>query len=116
MDKMDQVDDVEAPIQASDELPIPAPAPVSELLNRRAKRLSKRAQRRQDESSNAVESPNYFVFLDKRLNTAEGGATWLTWLLRFIGVEQFVMHYVGMTHVGFIGGALTANNTLFVIL
>jgi uncharacterized membrane protein YecN with MAPEG domain len=116
MDKMDQVDDVEAPIQASDELPIPAPAPVSELLNGRAKRLSKRAQRRQDESSNAVESPNYFVFLDKRLNTAEGGATWLTWLLRFIGVEQFVMHYVGMTHIGFIGGALTANNTLFVIL
>jgi hypothetical protein len=112
-----EVGDVEAPVQASDE-PAAAAAPEQLLLtNRRAKRLSKRARRRQAESSNAVESPDYFEFLDKRLNTAEGGATWLTWLLRFIGGEQFVMQYVGMTHVGILGsGPMTAQATLFAIL
>jgi hypothetical protein len=112
---MDEVGDVEAPVQASDELEAAA-APENKLLNRRAKRLSKRARRRQDESSNAIECPDYFTFLDKRLNTAEGGATWLTWLLRFIGVEQFVLHYIGMTHMGIIGGTLTAQSALFAML
>jgi hypothetical protein len=107
--------DVESPAQASDELAAAAVAPEHELLNRRAKRLSKRTRRRQDESSNAVESPDYFAFLDKRLNTAEGGATWLTWLIRFIGVEQFVMQYVGTYF--FIGGTqITAQNALWVML
>ena len=111
---MDEVGNIEAPVQASDD--VAAPAAPEQLLNRRAKRQSKRARRRQGESSNAVESPNYFVSLDKRLNTAEGGATWLTWFFRFIGVEQFVMQYVGMTHVGYLGGVLTAHNTLMTIL
>jgi hypothetical protein len=111
---MDQVRDVEAPVEASDELEA-APAPVEQLLNRRAKRLSKRARRRRAESSNAVESPDYFAFLDKRLNTAEGGATWLTWLIRFIGVEQFVVHYVSMTAFGVIGSTLTAKTALYAI-
>jgi hypothetical protein len=114
MNDQNEVGDVEAPVQASDE--VTAAAAPDVLLNRRAKRLSKRAWRRQEESSNAVESPDYFVAIDKRLNTAEGRATWLTWLLRFIGVEQFVAHYVGMTHVGMIGGAFTAENALNVIV
>ena len=115
MDRMDlEVGrDVEAPVQASDDLE--AAAPVEQLLSRRAKRLSKRARRRQDESSNATESPDYFAFLDKRLNTAEGGATLLTWFIRFIGVEQFVMSYVFMTANGIIGSTLTAQMTLWVM-
>jgi hypothetical protein len=115
---MDKVGDVEAPVQASDELvEAAAGAPeVEQLLTRRAKRLSKRARRRQDESSNAVESPDYFTFHDKRLNTAEGGATWLTWLIRCIGVEQFVIiNYAMATHFGIIGGTLTAVNALWAV-
>jgi hypothetical protein len=115
MDTMETtLGDVESPAQASDE-PTAAAAP-EQLLNRRAKRLSKRARRRQDESSNAIVCPDYFAFLDKRLNTAEGGTTWLMWILRCIGVEQFVMQYVGMTHFGLIGGTLTAENALMIML
>jgi hypothetical protein len=115
MNTMDEVGDVEAPVgQASDEL-APAPAP-EQLLNRRAKRLSKRARRRQDESPNAVESPRYFAFLEKRLNTAEGSATWLTWVIRFIGVEQFVVQYVAMHYTGILGGAVTAQNALLAMV
>jgi hypothetical protein len=116
MDAMNAVGDVEAPVQASDnELELAAAAPVEQLLTRRAKRLSKRARWRQDESSNAVESPDYFAVLNKQLNTAEGGATWLTWFLRIIGVEQFVMHYVFMTATDVIGSTVTAQSALWAI-
>jgi hypothetical protein len=113
MDAMDPASD--EPDQVSDESAVASTPPRAQLLTRRSKRLSKRAQRRGAESSNEIVCPDYFGFLDRRLNTAEGSATCLTWFLRFIGPEQFVMQYVGMTVTGYgwtIGGVLTAKNAL----
>jgi hypothetical protein len=55
------------------------------ILNRRARRLTKRQRRHQQESSHAALCPDYFDKLDKRLNTASGGATVYRWALRIVG-------------------------------
>lgn len=85
------------------------------ILNRRARRLTKRQRRRNEENSNAAVCPFWFEKLDKRLTNDVGGATPYRWALRIVSLV-FALNNILIVHsVGLLNSRLTAQNGILLM-
>eukprot|EP01052_Picozoa_sp_SAG31_P000965 SAG31_NODE_30_length_32545_cov_9.378999_28_plen_597_part_00 len=85
------------------------------VLNRRARRLTKRQRLRNEENSNAAVCPFWFEKLDKRLTSNADGATPYRWAIRIVSIV-FALNNIICTHqAGILTGILTAQNGILLM-